>query len=287
MSPHGHVHGHHHQHGADFDWEAMAEKLEADGAFVFPLVDTVVHELAEAGLDPAHVVDVGCGPGVVTCALAAHFPAATVTGLDSAAELLARLRSRAAEAGLGERVDAVEGDLEHDLPPLPPADLVWASMVAHHVADPPATLRRLADLLRPGGTLVLVEFGGSPGVLRDDDSLVAGGAWRRLEDAATASLAQRLDPGMIGRDWPADLTRAGLTDVTDRVIPFRYDAPLEELPRRWLIRHVRRGVGMAEGALSAEDVAALEAFAAAVEAGARSDPFVVAERRVLTSRRPA
>jgi len=123
-------------------------------------------------------------------------------------------------------------------------------------------------------------------VLPDDDPLVANGAWQRLENAATASLAQRLDPGMIGRDWPAELISVGLADVTDRVVPFRYNAPLDELPRRWLVRHVRRGIGMAGEALSADDLAALEAFAAAVETGERTDPFVVAERRVLTARRP-
>ena len=143
----------------------------------------------------AHVIDVGCGPGVVTCALARHFPSAHVTGLDSARELLARLRARAAEAGARRaRRSAVEADLEHDLPPLEPADLVWASMVVHHVADPAATLRRLGGLLRPGGTFVLVEFGGRPRVLPDDDPLVAQGTWQRLEDAATASLRRGSAP---------------------------------------------------------------------------------------------
>ena len=267
----------------------MADKLEVDGAFVLPLVVSVVADLAATGIEASaigHVVDVGCGPGVVTCALAGHFPSATVTGVDSAPELLARLRRRAAESGLHDRVQAVAGDLEHDLPPLDPADLVWASMVLHHVDDPPATLRRLGRLLRPGGTLVMVEFGGDPSVLPDDDPLVAGGAWRRLEDAATASLAHRLDPGMIGHDWPAELAAAGLTDAADRVVPFRYEAPLDDLPRRWLVRHVRRGIGMADDALSPVDAAALGAFADAVETGERTDPFVVAERRVLTARRP-
>lgn len=289
MSSHGQGHGHQHHHGADFDWAAMADKLEVDGAFVLPLVGAVVANLTAAGVDAGavtHVVDVGCGPGVVTCALAGHFPAATVTGLDSAPELLGRLRSRAVEAGFDPRVHGVEGDLERDLPQLGPADVVWASMVVHHVDDPTATLRRLGGLLRPGGTLVMVEFAGDPRVLPDDDPLVAGGAWQRLEDAATAALAHRLDPGMIGRDWQSDLADAGLTDVTDRVVPFRFDAPLDDLPRRWLVRHIRRGIGMTPDAVSAADAVALEAFATAVEAGERTDPFVVAERRVLTARRP-
>src|SRR5262245_40172152 len=112
---------HHHHHDADFDWEAMADRLEVDGNLVLPLVDTVVTDLVANGLDPArklHVVDVGCGPGVVTCALARHLPVAMVTGIDSAPELLHRLRHRAAAEGVGERIEVVQADLEHDLPPL-------------------------------------------------------------------------------------------------------------------------------------------------------------------------
>jgi SAM-dependent methyltransferase len=286
MSGHG---GHHRHHDADFDWDAMADALEVDGALVLPLVASVVAGLGAIGVDTAavaHVVDVGCGPGVVTCALARHLPSTAVTGLDSAPQLLDRLRRRAAEEGLAERVSAVEADLEDELPALAPAHLVWASMVVHHVADPLATLRRLGGLLRPGGTLVLVEFAGHPRVLPDDDPLVAHGTWQRLEEAALASLARRLGPDVIGRDWPADLSRAGLTDATDRIVTFSHDAPLEEIGRRWLVRHVRRGIGMAADALPADDAAALEAFALAVETGERTDAFVVAERRVLTARRP-
>ena len=288
MSGHGHHH-HEHRQDADFDWEAMADKLEVDGTLVLPLVDLVLADLKAGGLDPeatAHVVDVGCGPGVVTCALAGHLPAATVTGVDSSAQLLERLRRRAAGENLDGRIATIEGDIERDLPPLAPADLVWASMVVHHVEDTLATLRRLGEALRPRGMLVLVEFGGDPRVLPDDDPLVAGGAWRRMEDAATASLAERLGHDMIRRDWPTELAAAGLEEVTDRIVTFRYDAPLDDVRRRWLVRHVRRGIEMAEDALDAGDAGALEAFADAVEARERVDPFVEAQRRVLTARRP-
>ncbi len=286
-SPGGH--GHHHDRGPDFDWDGMADALEVDGALALPLVATVAAGLEHAGIDTAavaHVVDVGCGPGVVTCALAGRFPAARVTGVDSAPQLLERVRHRALDAGLASRVDGVEGDLEHDLPELPPADIVWASMVVHHVADPVATLRRIGSILRPGGTLVVVEFGGHARVLPAADPIVAGGAWERLETGARAALVERLGPDVIGRDWPRDLRLAGLTDVTDELVSFAHDAPLDELPRRWLVRHVRRGIGMAGDALDPADGKALETFADAVERGGRTDAFVVAERRVLTARSP-
>src|SRR4051812_22654423 len=98
--------GHHHHHDADFDWQALADKLEVDGTLVLPLVGSVVSDLKAAGLDPdrvTHVLDVGCGPGVVTCELARRFPAATVSGLDSSGELLARVRRRAAAEGVDRR----------------------------------------------------------------------------------------------------------------------------------------------------------------------------------------
>lgn len=267
----------------------MADSLEIDAAMALPLVEDVAERLADSrveGTEVLHVVDVGCGPGVVTCALAEEFPSARLTGLDSAPELLDRLRSRAGDAGLAERLDAVEGDIEHDLPPLQPADVVWASMVVHHVADPVATLGRVAGLLRPGGTLVLVEFGGTPRVVPDHDALVASGTWARLENAARAALAERLGPDVIDRDWPRDLAAVGLSHITDDAVTFSHDAPLGEIQRRWLTRHVRGGIRMAGDALGPADTEALEAFADAVEAGKRPDVLVEASRRVLTARRP-
>jgi SAM-dependent methyltransferase len=282
-------HGHGAGPGREADWEALADSLEVDGELVLPLVEAVVTGLEADGLDAArvaHVVDVGCGPGVVSCALARRLPAAVVTGVDAAPRLLDRLRRRAAASGLAGRIATVEADLDGELPPLAPADLVWCSMVAHHLSDPVASLRRLRGLLRPGGTLVLVELAASPEVLPPSDPLVSGGAWERLEGAAAAALVERLGFDAFGHDWAADLARAGFARVSDRVLPFRHDAPLGELGRRWLVRHVRRGLGMAGGALAAGDADALEALAAAVEGGERSDPFVAAERRVLTARRP-
>jgi SAM-dependent methyltransferase len=280
-------HNHHHHRGPDFDWDAMADALETDGALVLPLVETIVAGLQRAGIDAAtvsRVVDIGCGPGVVACALAERFPNARITGVDSAPQLLERLRRRALAAGLEARVEGVEGDLEHELL-LPAADIVWASMVVHHVADPAAVLSRLGRLLQLGGTLVVVEFGGHSRVLPADDPIVAGGTWARLQDAARAKLIERLGPDLIGRDWPGDLRRAGLTEITDDVVTFTHDAPLDELGRRWLVRNVRGGIGMAGDALTPADSDALGAFADAVEQGARTDAFVDAERRVLTARR--
>jgi SAM-dependent methyltransferase len=282
-------HGHHHHRGPDFDWDAMADALEVDGALVLPLVEAVSAGLQQAGLDAqpvSHIVDVGCGPGVVACALAERFPAARVTGIDSAPRLLERLQRRALAAGLDNRVEGVEGDLEHALPQLPPADIVWASMVVHHAADPVAALRRLGSLLRPGGTLVVVEFGGHSRVLPAEDPIVAGGTWARLQDAARAALVERLGPDLIDRDWPRDLRLAGLTDIDDAVVTFTHEAPLDELGRRWLVRNIRGGVGMAGDALPPADVEALAGFATSLEQDGRSDAFVAAERRVLTARRP-
>ncbi len=55
-----------------------------------------VRDLAAAipAADPAHVIDLGCGPGNSTEILAARFPAATVTGLDSSPEMIEAARRR-------------------------------------------------------------------------------------------------------------------------------------------------------------------------------------------------
>lgn len=283
---HAHHHGHHHGHQQPdgFDWEAMADALELDGIIVLPLVADIARDLSSRieWRRVRHVLDVGCGPGVASVALAGQAPNARVTALDTSAPLLTRVQARA--KGLDGRLMTVQADLDGDLPDLEPADVVWASMVLHHVADPPATLARLRDRLIPGGTLAMVEFAGPPAVLPADDPMVYDGAWTRLEAAAATVIRERLglDPWTL--DWPTMLADAGFTDVTQRTRAAYHPAPLSTDARRWIAKHVNRGLSMAADRLRPADIAPLQELADS--APGRRDLFVRAERRVLIARRP-
>ncbi len=281
---HHHAHQHGHQHDDGFDWEAMADSLELDGTIVLPLVADIAKDLS-ARIEwrrVRHVLDVGCGPGVATIALAGQAPNARVTALDTSAPLLTRVQARA--KSLDGRVATVQADLDGDLPDLEPADVVWASMVLHHVADPAATLARLRDCLIAGGTLAMVEFAGPPAVLPADDPMLYEGAWSRLEAAAAAVLRERLglDPWTL--DWPSMLADAGFTDISERTRAAYHPAPLTTDTRRWIAKHVNRGLSMAADRLPAADVAPLQELADS--APNRRDLFVRAERRVLIASRP-
>jgi len=62
--------------------------------------------LARVGaVSPRTVVDLGCGPGHLTGLLAARWPGATVTALDSSAEMVASARERGVDASLADVAD--------------------------------------------------------------------------------------------------------------------------------------------------------------------------------------
>jgi trans-aconitate 2-methyltransferase len=90
--------------------------------------------LARVGAtDPRHVVDLGCGPGHLTGLLAARWPAARVTALDSSADMVAAARGRGVDA---EQADVV------DWMPRPDTDVVITNAVLHWVPTHPRLLPR-------------------------------------------------------------------------------------------------------------------------------------------------
>jgi ubiquinone/menaquinone biosynthesis C-methylase UbiE len=287
---HGHGHGHGHNHGHhrsdDFDWDTWADSLELDAMITNPIVHEVVRNRTPNVSWPSitNVLDIGCGPGAVAVALCRLAPAARITALDSSTALLNRVRQRAAESSLDHRIWTVAADLEGTLPTMPAADVVWASMVLHHVTDPVGILRRLATAMQPGGTLVMVEFGNTPTVLPAPDPLRVSGTWTRFQAATSASLTDRLGLDPVTVDWPTMLAEAGFTDITDEGVAAHHRAPLDDGARRWLEQHLLRGVAMAGERLSHDDGAAITALAGSIQT--RDDLFVHAERRVLTASRP-
>jgi methylase of polypeptide subunit release factors len=65
---------------------------------------------------PPRVLDLGCGLGASSVALARAYPRATVLGVDLGAASVDAARAAAAEAGLADRVSFVVGDAAHLAP---------------------------------------------------------------------------------------------------------------------------------------------------------------------------
>ena len=105
---------------------------------------------ARARLAGARVLDVGCGGGLLTEALA--HAGAEVTGIDMAPGMIEVARLHAAEGGLAidYRTVAAE-DVAHATPQA--FDLVTCMEMLEHVPDPAAMTATLARVLRPGGAL--------------------------------------------------------------------------------------------------------------------------------------
>jgi release factor glutamine methyltransferase len=89
-------------------------ELAVDRRVLIPRPETeLLVELAvEAG--PATVLDVGTGSGAVALAIAAELPASMVTATDTSPAALEVARLNAAQLGLGERVEFLEGMLPED-----------------------------------------------------------------------------------------------------------------------------------------------------------------------------
>ena len=106
----------------------------------------------------AEVLDIGCGLGGASIALARDHGAAHVTGVDIEPAVLARAKDLVAKAGLAERVTLREVSPG----PLPFAgnrfDLVYASAVTCHIEDLVPFFVEMRRVLRPGARFAGAEW---------------------------------------------------------------------------------------------------------------------------------
>lgn len=98
----------------------------------------------------SRILDLGCGTGRFTEALAAHFDA-EVVGVDPSTKMLDQARKKLRDprvqyqSGSGEAIPLADESV----------DLVFMSMCFHHFIDPKAAARECRRVLRDGGIAVL------------------------------------------------------------------------------------------------------------------------------------
>jgi trans-aconitate 2-methyltransferase len=101
--------------------------------------------------DPRFVVDLGCGPGNLTAALADRWPGADIVGVDNSAEMIGAARTA---AGQRTRLSFTLGDVR-DWRPVRPVDVLVSNAVLQWVPGHLDVVRCWPDLLSPGGWLAI------------------------------------------------------------------------------------------------------------------------------------
>jgi len=135
----------------------MADKFQAQQDLIAGLPqyrDSLLALLDALGFSgTASALEVGPGDGALLPELARRF--AQVTALDNSPAMLELARQRCAQEGL-ENVELKLADALQDAPER--ADCVVLNMVLHHFAAPAEALKRLADRVKAGGSLLLTEL---------------------------------------------------------------------------------------------------------------------------------
>lgn len=102
-------------------------------------------------------VDLGCGTGAQLAAIARHWPAARLWGVDLSEEMLSVARETVARAfspADGQRIRLDRADIGAWEPP-EPLDLIYSNAALHWLDDHAALMPRLMGLLKPGGVLAV------------------------------------------------------------------------------------------------------------------------------------
>ncbi|MFI8435520.1 class I SAM-dependent methyltransferase [Streptomyces sp. NPDC079020] len=297
-----HAHGHSHApsssghiHGTtDFDWDAMGPRLEREAELSSAQYEEAARWIA--GLPDApevrRVLDIGSGPGVVTCLLAEVFPGAEVVAVDATPALLERTAARAGRLGLGDRVRTLEAELPEGISRLGEADLIWAGNSLHHMGDQRGVLAGFAEHLRPGGMVALVEGGLPTRRLPRDTGIGRPGLEARLDAVASAwfqTMRSELPAAKHEtEDWNALFSAAGLTPRGTRSFLLDLTAPLSDAAREYVVETFVRAREAYADLLDADDIAVLDRLLDPEDPAGlhlRPDVYLLTARTVQLARR--
>ncbi len=126
----------------------------------------------------ARILEAGCGVGAQTTILAKNSPEAKIVSIDISGPSLDQARRRIEGQGIG-NVQFQRADISH----LPFGqecfDHVFLCFVLEHLAEPVRAVQKLKEVLRPGGSLTVIE-GDHGSCYFHPQTPAATAAWRSL-----------------------------------------------------------------------------------------------------------
>jgi ubiquinone/menaquinone biosynthesis C-methylase UbiE len=105
---------------------------------------------------PRRVLDLGCGPGDISCRFAEAYPDARVTGIDGASAMLVFARELASHSPAIDRVQFIHATiqaLDHG-----EYDTLLSNSLLHHLADPDALWAAIKRVAKPGASVLVMDL---------------------------------------------------------------------------------------------------------------------------------
>lgn len=153
------------------------------------------------------VLEAGCGVGAQTITLACNSPKALITSMDVSAASVAEARKAVRGAGI-RNVTLLQADIFHS--PFPPGsfDHVFVCFVLEHLAEPVEALKALKYVIKPGGTITLIEGDHGSTYFYPDSDFARRAVRCQVELQAIAR-----GNALIGRSLYPLLTEAGFSGI--------------------------------------------------------------------------
>ena len=152
------------------------------------------------------VLEAGCGVGAQTVTLARNSPGARITSIDISADSVKEAQAKADAAGLT-NVQFRQADI-FALPFDPGSfDHVFVCFVLEHLPRPVEALIALKTLLRPGGTITVIEGDHGSAYFHPDSAAARQAIWCQVElqrrAGGNAMIGRQVYPLLVGAGFDA------------------------------------------------------------------------------------
>jgi SAM-dependent methyltransferase len=199
---------------------AGRERLRVLARVTWPNTSALLERVGVAA--SSRCLDMGCGGGDVTVALARLAPDGFVVGADMDEVKLDVARREAADAGLA-NVDYRVLDVMQPPSDDEQFDLIYTRFLLTHLPDPSLALTHVCARLAPGGALVVEDIDFTGSFCHPDNAAF----WRYVELYTDVVIGRGADPN-IGIRLPSLLRATGLADPHMNVVqPAGFDGEVK------------------------------------------------------------